>query len=117
MKVKNVVKIVAVSFIFFFISENSSKSFSCEGWNAGYQMSGMNVYGGFSFGGGVSIGPSGPGGGISGSVRWQRIDCCLDTGANEAGEASACNFEGMNSQCLNVISYTHCAPIVNVTHT
>lgn len=117
MKIKNVLNVVVASCLIFFISENSSKSFSCEGWNAGYKMSRMHVYGGFSVGGGITVGSSGPGFGINGGARWQRLDCCLDTGADEAGEASACNFEGMNSQCLNVISYTHCAPIVNVTHT
>lgn len=116
MKVKNAVKII-VTLLFFFVAENSSKSYSCEGWNSGYKMAGLHVYGGFSIGGGLPVGPSGPGGGINGSLRYQRINCCLDTGADEAGSASACNFEGMNSECLNVVSYTHCAPIVNVTHT
>lgn len=110
---KNTILILAVCCFAF--SVKPVNSFSCDGWNAGYKMSGMNVYSGISVSMGVSGSASGPSVGVNGSLRWKRIFCCQDTSGDEAGSASACNFNGMDRDCLNVISYTKCDNIKDVT--
>lgn len=103
--------ITTVVLILLFAIQNHSLPYSCEGWNSGYKMAAKNVYHGFGIGGGVTVGPSGPSGGISGSVSWKQIMCCLDVSNEGTGSASACNFDGMSGDCLNYISYTQCSTV------